>query len=249
MIREIQPTIIVEFVTEKQRENNETLFDYETLSSESVVFSLDKFIGERGVNLGFSKYTTTETKETVSGKDMRKLTILKYFKLQNQRVPMVNMRPYRVPWKYIRIRFLSGEIKTSLFLFSLNASIVGLCYDPTNYKKVCDSSEFLQKNQNYPELLTSTPICECFGLGLIRAIDPINHLFYILTPIPLELLSRVNTFVKGDIELPSHALLDGAVVNPPYLCSNSLTNNDGYGAAPFSKARSDVPRARLAHLM
>ena len=96
LIREIQTGIIVELVTERKRGNNENLVDYENLSSESVVFSLDKFVSERGVNIGFAKYTT-ESREKVSGKDMRKMTILQYVKLQNQRVHLVNMRHYRVP--------------------------------------------------------------------------------------------------------------------------------------------------------
>lgn len=39
--------------------------------------------------------------------------------------------------------------------------------------------------------------------GIIRAVDPIQKVFYVLTPVPLEILRKdVNVFLKGVLEIP-----------------------------------------------
>ena len=45
------------------------------------------------------------------------------------------------------------------------------------------------------------------SLGIIRNIDPVNKLFYILTPVPRDKLERVNLLQKGSLEIPTCLLL------------------------------------------
>ena len=45
------------------------------------------------------------------------------------------------------------------------------------------------------------------SLGIVRNIDPVNKLFYILTPVPLDKLKRVNLLQKGSLEIPACLLI------------------------------------------
>ena len=45
-------------------------------------------------------------------------------------------------------------------------------------------------------------------LGIIRNIDPINKLFYILTPERPEVLQHVNALLKGNVQLPVSYLIE-----------------------------------------
>ncbi|CAJ0644541.1 16239_t:CDS:2 [Entrophospora sp. SA101] len=43
---------------------------------------------------------------------------------------------------------------------------------------------------------------QCLGLAIIRSIDPTNHTFHILTPLPPTILFKTNAIMKGNLELP-----------------------------------------------
>lgn len=91
-------------------------------------------------------------------------------------------------------------------MFLLNGAIIGLCKDNNSYLISKKEKKFIINN-NLPIFLSKNPVCECLGLGIIKHIDPINKLFYILTPISTFLLPYVNTFLIGDLNLPSSLLL------------------------------------------
>lgn len=59
-------------------------------------------------------------------------------------------------------------------------------------------------NSNPPNPSTTT----CYGLGIIRSIDPKQHRIYILTSLSKKMLQHVNSIVKGDLELPIDCMLD-----------------------------------------
>lgn len=48
----------------------------------------------------------------------------------------------------------------------------------------------------------------CHGLAIVRAIDPSKHALLLLTPLPVETLENASAIVKGEIQLPTWALLD-----------------------------------------
>ena len=49
-------------------------------------------------------------------------------------------------------------------------------------------------------------VCVCV-IGLVRAIDPIERVFFVLTPVPPEQLRAVNSLVKGASDLPQCILM------------------------------------------
>lgn len=102
-------------------------------------------------------------------------------------------------------------------LYLLNASIVGLCVDRTEYAAAA---------QPYPlQIVDRVPVCTCVGLGMsslvrvpqcvlispvlgiVRAVDVAQRLLFVVTPVSAQLLPRVNLLVRGALELPSLLLL------------------------------------------
>ena len=48
---------------------------------------------------------------------------------------------------------------------------------------------------------------EFYVLGIVRNVDPTRQVLYILTPLSLEVIQRVNTLLKGNLEIPAALLL------------------------------------------
>nr|KYP54825.1 Nucleolar protein 9 [Cajanus cajan] len=89
--------------------------------------------------------------------------------------------PYEVPIASIKIQHLHCEVPSSEIFFTLNASIVGLAVD----------SEGLE---NLPW---------CLGLGIVRGIDMVKGVLYVITPVPHSSLEKVNLLLHGYIQIPS----------------------------------------------
>ena len=226
------PSLIVQLLNEADHLAGRDLTEFHSWAPSSGLLSLRA-----------SDQAEAAGKNGLTARNTRDLMITKYF--QSDQTPLASAVPYRVPWTQLRVRFMLHEVPPSMSMYALNGAVVGLCYDATKYQLAAPKT--LEEHRRYPLFLSSTPICECVGLGLIRAIDPDQCVYYIVTPLPLEQLARVNTILKGNVELPTTALIDGGVVHAPYLCSNSLTMADhGSGITPMAKKRPDLPRRRLA---
>ncbi|KAJ3323668.1 Polynucleotide 5'-hydroxyl-kinase nol9 [Boothiomyces sp. JEL0866] len=119
-----------------------------------------------------------------------------------------------------KIKFLNEQVPFSQTLYALNAQIVGLVIDGTNYHS---ESSGLFKGL----VPTHTPLNQnCVGLGLIRAIDPSEQCFYVLTPVPVDILQNVNLFLKGSIECPLY-LFTNRSKNYPYVSFDSIEGIGG----------------------
>jgi len=116
----------------------------------------------------------------------------------------------------LNIAIVGTIVPPSQILYALNGTLVGLCIDPTPYTVTRTSKQ----SGGYPNilLLDHPPICECVGIGIIRAIDPHQKVFYIITPVPLEKLQRVNTILRGSVELQyKSAINQDAKASTPYV--------------------------------
>ncbi|KAJ3213797.1 Polynucleotide 5'-hydroxyl-kinase nol9, partial [Chytriomyces hyalinus] len=122
--------------------------------------------------------------------------------------------PVSVPWNAVKLRFLSVEVPFSQSLVALNGTLVGLVEDSTPYetsKAISDSETEPTDLKIIPSGIQIPPQSQnCVGLGIVRGIDPVSKLFYIITPVPLEQLKRVNLIARGPgVEFPASIWTDG----------------------------------------
>ncbi|KAL7540375.1 hypothetical protein ACHAXR_010053 [Thalassiosira sp. AJA248-18] len=128
---------------------------------------------------------------------------------------LASMLPYAVPFHSVQVYpppglldsiseikplwGVQGDLACSDLLDSLNGSIVGLCSKPDAYDVPLSSCN----------AGTGVPILNCVGLGIIRSIDHIRRIFFVLTPVHPRLLENVTSFVGGNINLPLECVYRG----------------------------------------
>ncbi|KAL8118271.1 polynucleotide 5'-hydroxyl-kinase NOL9 [Apium graveolens] len=110
--------------------------------------------------------------------------------------------PYEVPVSCVKIKHLHNEVPSSEIFYSLNATIVGLAV----------SSEDID---HLP--------C-CVGLGIVRSIDTLKKIIYVITPVPHNTLEKVDLILQGFIQIPN-CLLQVQGCFSPYMASNVLPVN------------------------
>uniref|UniRef100_A0A224YW57 Polynucleotide 5'-hydroxyl-kinase GRC3/NOL9 n=1 Tax=Rhipicephalus zambeziensis TaxID=60191 RepID=A0A224YW57_9ACAR len=110
-----------------------------------------------------------------------------------------NTTPLRVPWCAMAVHDCDNSVPKKDLLYALRGNVVALCVVPVD--KMLET-----ENPSYPKFIDSCGPYECLGYGLVRAIDPSEHLFYIATPEPSERLSEVNALIRGDLHLPESLL-------------------------------------------
>ncbi|CAK9141415.1 unnamed protein product [Ilex paraguariensis] len=110
--------------------------------------------------------------------------------------------PYEISISGIKIKHLHCQVPSTEIYYSLNATIVGLAV----------SSEV-------PEHLPC-----CVGLGIVRGIDTLRHLLYVITPVPQNILEKVNLLLQGFIQIPTCLLQVQGCISP-YMSANVLPTN------------------------
>ncbi|KAA8540891.1 hypothetical protein F0562_024971 [Nyssa sinensis] len=110
--------------------------------------------------------------------------------------------PYEVSISNIKIKHLHCQVPSTEIFYSLNATIVGLAV----------SSE---GSENFPS---------CVGLGIVRSIDTLKRLVYIITPVPQNTLEKVDVLLQGFIQIPTSLLQVQGCISP-YMSANVLPTN------------------------
>lgn len=140
---------------------------------------------------------------------LRELHIIAYFKqcFPSSDAPthpkelahaLASLPPYEVSLSSIKIKHLHCQVPRTEVFYSLNATIVGLA-----------SSE------------DSEEMPHCVGLGIVRSIDTMKGVLYLITPVPLEILEKVDLLLQGFIDLPTSLLQVQGCVSP-YMSANVL---------------------------
>ncbi|KAI9278871.1 hypothetical protein BDA99DRAFT_17788 [Phascolomyces articulosus] len=186
----------------------------------------------------------------------------------NFQTRMVDKLPWVLDWRkglVDGVWFLTEDVPQSQMLHALNGTLVALVgrssmedhggeheqSPPSNVTEGSSNGQtvpplYFGPSQNPPPTPSKT---KCYGLAVIRAIDPNHHAFHVLTPLPLSLLKKVSSIVKGNIALPVSTLLDqhngngnGIARQPwnkvPYLEKSGNVN--GIGAIATKKRRIHV---------
>ncbi|XP_078414103.1 polynucleotide 5'-hydroxyl-kinase NOL9-like isoform X1 [Cetorhinus maximus] len=138
-----------------------------------------------------------------------------------------SMLPYQVPFSAVALHVLHCDVTPTHILYVANASLVGLCRIPNGVSSQADG----------PVLLPRAPICDCFGVGIIRGINLEKKLYYILTPVPVGRLKQVNCLLMGAVTTP-HSLFrnqPGVIGEVPYLTSDYTFDLSGAGKIKVGK--------------
>lgn len=89
------------------------------------------------------------------------------------------------------------------------------------------------------------PPSPCAGIGLVRAVDPTRGRLYVLAPLDMETMRRVDLLAMGDVATPVELLSDGAAqrqsLQLPYLTVDSIKGS----TAAVMKSRNNLKRRRL----
>ncbi|XP_011622893.1 polynucleotide 5'-hydroxyl-kinase NOL9 [Amborella trichopoda] len=126
------------------------------------------------------------------------LNITAYKELANA---LASLPPYEVPISSMKVLHLHCQVPSSEVFYSLNGTIVGLSVSSTKSGKC-------------------RPLC--VGLGIVRGIDILKGLYYVITPVSPRDLEKVDLFLQGLIEIPTCLLQVKGCVSP-YMSTNVLT--------------------------
>ncbi|XP_013788932.1 polynucleotide 5'-hydroxyl-kinase NOL9-like [Limulus polyphemus] len=156
-----------------------------------------------------------KARPNVAAPVLRSMAVMAYLgKLQNSVpyiLPLNSFTPFRVSWATVAVHVCEDNVPVNHILYALNGSLVALCR--------VDSSQMKQpEDPSFPKLLPKTLVNECFGFGVVRAIDPVNKTFFIITPEPLSRLQKVNALLRGSVNLPEQIIKEqGCNVALPYV--------------------------------
>mmetsp|Transcript_46493 Transcript_46493/g.93199 ORF Transcript_46493/g.93199 Transcript_46493/m.93199 type:complete len:190 (-) Transcript_46493:24-593(-) len=156
-------------------------------------------------------------KAAINSAELRNMQLLAYLTgsfrdAANVATVLARAVPYRVPLSAVQLRFLFNPVAASQALIALNGTLVGLC-----------TSACPPGGSDARALGEGSRAAEAVGLGVVRAVDPASRTLYLLTPLPLEQLQRVDVIVRGKLELPLQALnYHPESGRTPYLVVESL---------------------------
>ncbi|KAH7681914.1 Polynucleotide 5'-hydroxyl-kinase protein [Dioscorea alata] len=114
---------------------------------------------------------------------------------------LASLCPYEVPFSRLKVKHLHCQVPNSEVFHSLNATIVGLAINSGK-----PPSSFSQ---------------QCVGLGIVRGIDIKNDRIYVITPVPIHNLQKVDLLLQGLIEIPTGFLQVRRCLSP-YMATNVL---------------------------
>lgn len=145
-------------------------------------------------------------------------------------------KPYAVSMDAVTVRFTSSDLHRDIrsddrIWNAVNGSIVGLCCQE-NGRHTGERAD-----------CTSAALLPCMGLGIVRAIDHVRRLLFVLTP--CSVLRTVNCLTLGsNVHLPLECYFRGVHSESfPYISFDVVTNKglDILGTDPM-KSRNSISR-------
>lgn len=178
-----------------------------------------------------SSGTASSRLQRISPIELRSFTFSAYFLgiyrqgrmcYASENLTFRSMTPLKVPIASIRIVSSDKKCKipNGLNLLAINLALVGLAH------------------------VTGLPtIIDCVGLGLVRSVNVKEGYFYVITPVPVEVLrtQQINCFVIGRIHLPATFMTSAANANGPFISYQSASSGIGAGGV-VRKARTNIVR-------
>lgn len=166
--------------------------------------------------------------DSYQASSQRELNLLAAFStllpLNSDAKRLTDIRPRVVPWSHVALHICHMSVPVNQILYAANASVVAMCTTSKEELERCN----VQKGSEGLRTLTSTPVSECLGIGIIRGIDPQKKAFYILPALSNDLLPKVNTLLVGSPFIPE-CVFDQqfSTKGAPYLSESFDTNVPG----------------------
>ena len=158
------------------------------------------------------------------------------------------MQCYKIPFKDISIMFLNDMVQNQiLMLHGLNGVIIGLGINndqivnndivnnemikepPMKRRKFNNNNNDVKENKYECKLNilnnSDHKNMECVGLGIIRSINFQKQLFYLITPICVPQLNKVNVFIRGETSIPGILIYDESILTKPLYINSTPTND------------------------
>lgn len=144
------------------------------------------------------------------------------------------LTPFAVSFDQVDVAFAGSSVPPSQLLFSLNASLVGLCINVDHAPR--------SPSDGPPRIVLGPVQAPCLGVGIVRAIDIERRVLFVVTPLPIAVLQRVNLLVRSAI--PLDALMVSAVdpALSPYVVTDVVASK-GTGSAAM-QSRNNLKRKR-----
>ncbi|XP_043605455.1 polynucleotide 5'-hydroxyl-kinase NOL9 isoform X2 [Bombus pyrosoma] len=124
--------------------------------------------------------------------------------------------PYVTSFASLYISIPRASVPPSHALNVVNGNIVALCgIDMNNNER--------QEGESTagPRILNRSPLCACYGFGIIRGVDMERREIFINTPLPVSIMRCVNCLV-GCIPVPLTLLQSNQHKNVPYVGGNDV---------------------------
>lgn len=184
----VEPTHIVKIVDEDLRGSRGRFrMDVELMCSTAKEYSYGKFA------------PTDESKTLMNPADLRDLSMISYLGKclkKYSEFSLNSITPCCLRWKDVAVYACKDKHTTEHALHIFNGSWVALLSIKETVVVECD--DFV-----LPKFLPEEPVGEdCYGFGVIRGIDTVKKVFYILTPVPEDRLKKVNAIMISGIHFP-----------------------------------------------
>lgn len=145
--------------------------------------------------------------------------------------------PYVTSFASLFIAIPRPSTSASHVLNIVNGNIVALCgFDMNNNE--------WQEAGSGPRVLNGSPLCACYGFGIVRGVDMERKEIFINTPLPVSVMRYVNCLM-GCIPVPITLLQINQQKNVPYTGGNdvlpmSREHRRGYFRMRYQKVQNNV---------
>lgn len=124
--------------------------------------------------------------------------------------------PYVTSFASLYISIPRASVPPSHALNVVNGNIVALCGIDMN------NNEWQEGESTAgPRILNRSPLCACYGFGIIRGVDMERREIFINTPLPVSIMRYVNCLM-GCIPVPLTLLQSNQHKNVPYVGGNDV---------------------------
>ncbi|KAK0078908.1 hypothetical protein PV325_001975 [Microctonus aethiopoides] len=223
IIKSIQPTDVIQIVSERTKNNFDQLLNPEIINNQNDTWAAwensSENVEETAVDYQLHIVNSQAEIKSALGEmwniephQKREISMLAYLSEVNKhrkyttlcsdniQMNINGIVPYQVPFSAVKLSL--GHTTTPHALSVMNGNIIALCgIDSDNEQE----QSIEESEPSYPEILIRLPLTTCYGFGILRGVDMDQKTMYINTPLSINELKYVNCLI-GCMPVPSGLL-------------------------------------------